>query len=105
MSKNIDDIVKEVMKSNKEIHNMDTHISKDISELKRNIKSLETKIQRMDGVLQKVYDILEAITIVLHEAELDEDMIAEMDENEENEDWTPYEDRNFTFDENEDEDN
>ena len=35
MSKNIDDVIKEVMKSNKEIHNMDTHLTKDILEVKK----------------------------------------------------------------------
>ena len=38
MSKNIDDVIREVMKSNKEIHNMDTHLTKDIVEVKKGIK-------------------------------------------------------------------
>jgi HlyD family secretion protein len=29
------DVIKEVMKSNKEIHNMDTHLIKDITDLKK----------------------------------------------------------------------
>jgi len=100
MSKNIDDIVKEVMKNNKELHTMDNHLTKDISELKRSVKNIEAKIQRMDGVLQKVFDTLEAITIALHEAELEEALMDELEEQEDSEDWTPYEDRNFSFDDN-----
>jgi len=103
MSKNIDDIVKEVMKSNKELHTMDNHLTKDIGELKRSVKNIEAKIQRMDGVLQKVFDTLEAITIALHEAELEEALMDELDEQEDGEDWTPYEDRNFSFDEDDEE--
>ena len=104
MSRDINDIMKEVAKSNKELHSMDTHLTKDINELKRGFKNLEIKIQKMDEVLQKVYDILEAITIALHEAELEDAMIEELEEQEEGEDWTPYDDRNFSFDENEDDD-
>ena len=105
MSKNIDDVIKEVMKSNKEIHNMDNHLTKDISELKRSIKNIEAKIQRMDGVIQKVYDTLEAITIALHDAEIEEAMMEDLEEQEDSEDWTPYEDRNFTFDNDDEEEN
>jgi hypothetical protein len=82
---------------------MDNHLTKDIGDLKRSIKNIEAKIQRMDIVLQKVFDTLEAITIALHEAELEEALMDELDEQEESEDWTPYEDRNFTFDEDDDE--
>jgi len=103
MSKNIDDVIREVMKSNKEIHNIDNHVSKDMAEMKRQIKSLESKILRMDETLQKVYDTLEAITIALHDAEIEEAMMEDLEEQEENEDWTPYEDRNFTFDQDDDE--
>jgi DNA anti-recombination protein RmuC len=104
MSKNIDDIVKEVMKNNKELHTMDNHLTKDISELKRSVKNIEAKIQRMDGIIQKVYDTLEAITIALHDAEIEEAMMEDLEEQEESEDWTPYEDRNFTFDDDEEDD-
>ena len=104
MSKDIENIMREVMKSNKEIHNMDGHISKDITEMKRQIKSLETKIVKMDETLKKVYDTLEAITIALHDAEIEEAMMEDLEEQEESEDWTPYEDRNFTFDQDDDED-
>jgi hypothetical protein len=104
MSRDINNIMKEVTKNNKELHSMDNHLTKDINDLKRGFKNIEAKIQKMDGVLQKVYDILEAITIALHEAELEDAMIEELEEQEEGEDWTPYDDRNFTFDQDEEED-
>jgi hypothetical protein len=39
----------------------------------------------------------------LHEAELEEALMDELDEQEDGEDWTPYEDRNFSFDEDDEE--
>jgi DNA anti-recombination protein RmuC len=102
MSKNIDDVIREIVKSNKEIHTMDSHFTKDMKELKQGFKNLEYKIKRLDETIQKVYDILEAITIALHEAEIEEEMIEELENQEDGEDWTPYDDRNFSFDENED---
>jgi DNA anti-recombination protein RmuC len=104
MSKNIDDVIREIVKSNKEIHTMDSHFTKDMKELKQGFKNLEYKIKRLDETIQKVYDILEAITIALHEAEIEEEMIEELENEEETEDWTPYEDRNFTFDQDDEED-
>ena len=42
MSKNIDDVIKEVMKNNKEIHSMDTHLTKDVLEVKKGIQTTLT---------------------------------------------------------------
>jgi predicted nucleic acid-binding Zn-ribbon protein len=67
MSKNIDDVIKEVMKSNKEIHNMDAHISKDISELKKGIKNIENKIKTIENKLDQTIDLLNTFTMLLTE--------------------------------------
>jgi len=91
MSKNIDDIVKEVMKSNKDIHNMDTHISKDIIELKKGLKNIETKIKSLEMKIDQSIDILNTFTILISDIgdmDIDDD-----DEEEENEDWTPYDEQ------------
>jgi hypothetical protein len=86
MSKNIDDVIKEVMKSNKEIHNMDNHISKDISELKKGIKNIENKIKIMENKIDQTIDLLNTfIALITEENEINLD-----DEEEEEEDWTPY---------------
>ena len=86
MSKNIDDVIKEVMKSNKEIHSMDTHLSKDITEVKRSVKNIETKIKSLETKIDQAIDILNTFTILISDID---DMDIDEDE-EENEDWTPY---------------
>jgi septal ring factor EnvC (AmiA/AmiB activator) len=85
MSKNIDDVIKEVLKNNKEIHSMDTHISKDISELKKGIKNIENKIKMIENKIDQTMDLLNTFTMLITE----QDDI-DIDDEEENEDWTPY---------------
>lgn len=85
MSKNIDDVIKEVLKNNKEIHSMDTHISKDISDLKKGIKNIENKIKMIENKIDQTMDLLNTFTMLITE----QDDI-DIDDEEENEDWTPY---------------
>jgi septal ring factor EnvC (AmiA/AmiB activator) len=91
MSKNFDDIAKNIMKNNKELHNVESIISKEIDNLQKSIKKIELKINSMDETLIKLFDILNNITIFLEEAEESE---PELDDEE---DWTPYDERNFTY--------
>jgi len=107
MSKEFNDIIKEINKQNKELHNIDNSISKDvvkeIVELKKSVKNIENKIRSMDDTLIKLFDILNTISVFIEDAE----SINEADLDDE-EDWTPYDDRNFSYnneDEEEDEDN
>lgn len=88
MSKNIDDVIKEVMKSNKEIHNMDSHLSKDIGEIKKSIKNIENKMKILDQKIEQTIDILNTFTILI--ADMEDANEADIDDEEENEDWTPY---------------
>jgi seryl-tRNA synthetase len=90
MSKNIDDVIKEVMKSNKDIHNMDTHISKDINEVKKSIKNIENKIKSLENKIDQAIDILNTFTILISDIG---DMDIDDEEEEENEDWTPYDEQ------------
>ena len=90
MSKNFDDIAKNIMKNNKELHNVESIISKEIDNLQKSIKKIELKINSMDQTLIKLFDILNNITIFLEEAEESE---PELDDEE---DWTPYDERNFS---------
>jgi septal ring factor EnvC (AmiA/AmiB activator) len=106
MSKEFNDIIKEINKQNKELHNIDNNISKEvvkeIADLKKSVKNIENKIKSMDDTLVKLYDILNAISVFIEDAE----SINETDLDDE-EDWTPYDERNFSYnnDEDEDEDN
>ena len=88
MSKNIDDVIKEVMKSNKEIHNMDTHLTKDILEVKKGIKNIENKMKVLENKIEQAIDILNTFTILISDMDDMED--GDIDDEEENEDWTPY---------------
>jgi hypothetical protein len=102
-----DNIIKEVQKNNEEIHRMDNNISQDINELKKSIKYIEIKIKSMDQTLEKLFDILNTITVFIEESGEE----GELDLNEEDgEDWTPYDERNFSYsddddDEDDDQDN
>lgn len=95
MSKEFNDIIREINKQNKELHSIDTQISKEvvkeIIDLKKSIKNIENKIKSMDDTLVKLFDILNTITVFIEEA--DENQLELDDE----EDWTPYEDRNFSY--------
>jgi hypothetical protein len=88
MSKNIDDVIKEVMKSNKEIHNMDTHLTKDILEVKKGIKNIENKMKVLENKIEQAIDLLNTFTILI--SDMDDMDDSDIDDEEENEDWTPY---------------
>lgn len=98
MSREFDDIAKNIIKQHKELHNVETNISKDIDNLQKSIKKIEVKINSMDETLMKLFDILNNITIFLEEAEESE---SELDDEE---DWTPYDERNFSYEDDSDDD-
>jgi predicted nucleic acid-binding Zn-ribbon protein len=105
MSKNIDDVIREVMKSNKEIHNMDNHLTKDITEVKKSIKNIENKIKTLENKIDQAIDILNTFTILI--SDMDDMNDVDIDDEEENEDWTPYdqaEDYQSDYDADSDED-
>lgn len=96
MSREFDDIAKNIIKQHKELHNVENNISKEIDNLQKSIKKIEAKINSMDETLIKLFDIMSSISIFLDE-ETDEDIDDE-------EDWTPYDDRNFSYEEDDYED-
>jgi chromosome segregation ATPase len=95
MSKEFNDIIREINKQNKELHSIDAQISKEvvkeIIDLKKSVKNIENKIRSMDDTLVKLFDILNTITVFIEEADESQ---SELDDEE---DWTPYEDRNFSY--------
>jgi hypothetical protein len=104
MSRDLDDIIKQVMKQNKDIQNIDNYLTKDVSkeiiEIKKSIKQIENRIKSMDDTLMKLFDILNSITLFIEEAE----SINEEDIDDE-EDWTPYDERNFSYQDDDEESN
>ena len=99
MSRDFDDISKQIIQQSKELKGIDNHISKDIVDLKKSIKNIENKLKAMDDTLVKLFDILTNITVFIEDAEdiNNEDL-------EDEEDWTPYDERNFSYNNNDDED-
>ena len=87
MAKDIENIMKEVIKNNKELHGIDTSLSKDISDLKKSMKNIESKLNSMDRQLSLVLEILESFTLILDEEE----------EKEQNESWSPYDNDDEAF--------
>jgi chromosome segregation ATPase len=101
MSKEFNDIMREINKQNKELHSIDSSISKEIakeiSDLKKSVKNIESKIRSMDDTLIKLFDILNTITVFIEDAE-------SINDSEDEEDWTPYDDRSFAYDDEDDDD-
>jgi chromosome segregation ATPase len=104
MSKEFDQIIKEIAKQNKELHNLDNQISKevikDIYDMKKSIKAMENKISKIDQTIEKVYELINNITIFIEDAEAINDMNIDDDDEE---DWTPYDERNFQYNDDNDE--
>jgi flagellar capping protein FliD len=89
MSRDFDDVIKEVMKSNKEIHKVDDKLSKEINSLDRDIQGLKKDVKSLSDKLDDVLEILNTLTIFIEDAEsiLDEDDAEE--EYQSNEGWLP----------------
>lgn len=91
MSKNIDDVYKEINKTNKEIHNMDSHLSKDIVEIKRSVKNIENKIKLLDTKIGQAVELLNNFTILIADADEDDaDLDHLNDDLNESDEWSPY---------------
>jgi hypothetical protein len=103
MSKEFDQILREINKQNKDLHNIDVQVSKalvkDICDLKKSVKTIETKIVLMEKVLNQLFEVINNLTIFIDEAE----DIANSEDLEDEEDWTPYDERNFPYDNDNDE--
>jgi hypothetical protein len=89
MSKDFDDILREINKSNRELHHMDNNLSKDIANLKKDLKSINAKIDM-------VLEILNNFTIMLLDEEEGDDEFEDYDTDQtwvpEEDDWSNHED-------------
>lgn len=93
MSKDINDIIKEVQRTNqelvkthKEVHNIDYKLSKDIAEIKKLLKSLDRKMGIMSEKIQQFEIIMDAAEL------LEEHMEDEAEKY--NTEWNPYDEDN-----------
>jgi hypothetical protein len=103
MSKEFDQILREINKQNKDLHNIDIQVSKalvkDIVDLKKSVKNIETKIVLMEKVLNQLFEVINNLTIFIDDAE----EIADSEDLDDEEDWTPYDERNFHYEDDNDE--
>jgi hypothetical protein len=91
MSRDINDILKDIVQQNKELNKTDDLLSKDVGDLKKIIRSIDTKIKSIDDKLSQMIDIMNSIAIFLvEEAEMNEN-VSEYEEEDSDEDWNPYE--------------
>jgi hypothetical protein len=99
MSKEVEKVIQEIVKYDiNNISKIDLQIIKDIVDLKNGIKSIEKKIDSIDTTLEKLFEILSTISFFMEEAE---EQSENYDDNDE-EDWTPYDERNFSYEEDDD---
>lgn len=89
MSRDFDDIIKEVMKSNKEIHKVDDKLSKELNSLDRDIQSLKKDVKSLSDKLDDVLEILNTLTIFIEDAESIIDDDDHEEEYQSNEGWLP----------------
>jgi prefoldin subunit 5 len=89
MSRDFDNIIKEVMKSNKDLNRIDDKFSKEISLLDKDIQNLRKEVKGLSSKLDEILEILNTLTIFIEDAEsiLDEDDGEE--EYQSNEGWLP----------------
>jgi chromosome segregation ATPase len=89
MSKDIENITREVIKNNKEIHRVDDKLSKELTSLDKEIQGVKKDIKVISTKIDTILDLLNTLIIVMEDAE---DIISETDEDEEfepNEGWLP----------------
>lgn len=88
----------EIPKKNEGIYISKNDSQKDILEIQKSVKNIETKIILMEKVLNELFEVINNITIFIDDAEdiRDEDLDDE-------EDWTPYDERNFQYEDDNDE--
>lgn len=89
MSREFNDIIKEVIKSNKELHKVDDRISKEISELDREIQGLRKEVKGLSSKLDEILEILNTLTIFIEDAESIIDEEDHDDDYQSNEGWLP----------------
>lgn len=105
MSRDFDNIIKEVMKSNKDLNKLDDKFSKEINLLDRDIQGLRKEVKGLSSKLDEILEILNTLTIFIEDAE---SIIDEEDHEEEyqsNEGWLPEVnnwEENYDEDENDD---
>lgn len=93
MSKDFDDILKEINKSNKELHSIDNNISKDMNSIKNDIVILKKEVKSINNKIDLILEILNNLSIMVLEDEENDDLY-DSDQTwvPEEDDWSDHED-------------
>jgi hypothetical protein len=89
MSRDFDNIAKEVIKNNKEIHKVDDKLSKELFLIDKDIQNLKKDLKAIGTKVDTILDLLNTLIIVMEDAE---DIVAEDNDGEDfesNEGWLP----------------
>lgn len=101
MSKEYENIIKEISKQNKDLNSIDSLISKDIikdlDSIKKTLKIMDERSKRIETTLESLFELINSITIFI-----EDEGVLDDDELEENENWTPY--NEYNYDDNDEED-
>jgi hypothetical protein len=87
MSRDIENITREIIKANKEIHQIEDKFSKDINDIKKLLKNLDKKVELVLNKIQEFEVIMDAAELIEEQMEEEEDKY--------NTEWSPYEDEDF----------
>ncbi len=89
MSRDFDNIIKEVMKSNKDLNRIDDKFSKEISLLDKDIQNLRKEVKGLSSKLDEILEILNTLTIFIEDAESIVDDEDHDEDYQSNEGWLP----------------
>ena len=87
MSKNIDDLFKEIIKISKDIQLLENKYNKEFLEIKKILKYIDKKVEEISSRIQEFEIIMDAADII------EEHM--EEEENRYNTEWNPYADDDY----------
>ena len=98
MSRDFDQNMKKIIDTNKELHKDTDKFIKELADIKKMVKGLDTKLISLEDKIDQIFEIMNTLTVMIYEE--GEDLEDEV----ENEDWTPYDEHNWQNDEDEEDD-
>jgi flagellar capping protein FliD len=98
MSRDFDQNMKKIIDSNKELNKENDKFQKELADIKKMVKGLDTRLISLEDKIDQIFEIMNTLTVMIYEE--GEDLEDEV----ENEDWTPYDEHNWQNDEDEEDD-
>ena len=99
MSRDFDQNMKKIIDSNKELNKDNDKFQKELADIKKMVKGLDTRLISLEDKIDQIFEIMNTLTVMIYEE--GEDLEDEV----ENEDWTPYDEHNWQNDEDDDDSN